>query len=111
MLLLTCCYRQDQSPACLFACLFVCLLVCLFVCLFVCLLVCMRWWSPSLSHPNAIPAHTHTHTHTPLLCCSLLDPATDLDGDVLLKKTFVSGDEVTAFISEVTGEGGSMEGT
>ena len=56
-------------------------------------------------------ARTHaTHTHTPPLCYSLLDPAVNLDGDVLLKKTFVSGEEVTAFISEVTGEGGSMGG-
>ena len=51
-----------------------------------------------------------THTHTPPLCYSLLDPAVNLDGDVLLKKTFVSGEEVTAFISEVTGGGGSMGG-
>ena len=38
-------------------------------------------------------------------CCSLLDSAVDLDGDVLLKKTFVSGEEVTGFISEVNRRG------
>ena len=39
------------------------------------------------------------------LCCSLLDSAVDLDGDVLLKKTFVSGEEITGFISEVNRRG------
>ena len=41
----------------------------------------------------------------PSLCCSLLDSVVDLDGDVLLKKTFVSGEEVTGFISEVNRRG------
>lgn len=35
----------------------------------------------------------------------MLDSAVDLDGDVLLKKTFVSGEEITGFISEVNRRG------
>ena len=43
--------------------------------------------------------------YLPPPCCSLLDSVVDLDGDVLLKKTFVSGEEVTGFISEVNRRG------
>jgi len=54
--------------------------------------------------PNSPPpaTHTSTHTHTyTLLHYSLLEPAVDLDGDVLMRKTFVTGEEVTGFISNV----------
>ena len=61
--------------------------------------------------PNTHTQHTHasnapkipppiTHTYT-LLHYSLLEPTVDLDGDVLMRKTFVTGEEVTGFMSNL----------
>ena len=109
VLLLTCCYRQDQSQLMMVLAEDVLYIgwLCIAISCFMCSMKCMYRLIHTHTHTHA---HAHTYTHTPPLCYSLLDPAVNLDGDVLLKKTFVSGEEVTAFISEVTGEGGSMGG-
>ncbi len=40
---------------------------------------------------------------SPVVCvCSLMDPAVEVDGDSLLKKSYSVGEEVAAVITQVT---------